>query len=59
MDAKIDSTHRMLEKMIEDKDYPQQLRNLPKFHDLWHGLDEQVSDLIANYQNSMKQSHKQ
>lgn len=41
----------MLDKIIAETEYPQELRNLPKFHDLWHGLDEMCGDMIAQYQN--------
>jgi hypothetical protein len=49
----------MLARITAEEEYRQELKHLPKFHDLWHALDESCSDVIANYQASMKQAYRQ
>jgi hypothetical protein len=34
------------------------MKILPKFNDIWHQFDEQVSDFTQKYQTEMKLAHK-
>ena len=59
VDAKIDCTEGLLQKILaRDEEGSQKLKDLPKFNDIWHQFDEQVSEQTQKFQGEMKMHHK-
>jgi hypothetical protein len=58
VDAKIDCTENMLDKILADFEDHKKLKVLPGFENEWQKYDEQVNDLSSKYQLAMKGLYK-
>ncbi len=59
MDAKIDCTDGMLEKIIKEDDDAQKLEALPKFSEFFLTCEQNVEDPTQRYQSEMKGLNKE
>ena len=54
IDARIEDTHKMIEKIQDSSEEAAQLRNLPKYPDCWGQFEQMVDELTQKYQQEVK-----
>ena len=59
VEARIESTDRMLQKILDANEEAQKLRILSKFQEHWQQFEEACSDLTQKYQSEIKMQHRE
>jgi hypothetical protein len=59
IDSKIDSTHKLIERILDECEEAQKLKLLSKFNDSWSIFEQAVDEQTQKYQNEIKNLHKE
>jgi len=59
VEARIETTDRMLQKILDANEEAQKLKVLGKFAEHWQQFEEACNDLTQKYQSEMKMQHRE